>query len=431
MQVSKSFFYVLGLFCFILGVYYFTISQRSRAKTYVIVGGSSAGVSAALKLRELNKRCKIVCITAENEEPYNRCKLDKLLAGKYQEEDITILGYQEADLYGIKLMMGKKVTQIDRNRKIVRLGKKKSILYDKLFLATGTTPIKLSIPGSNAVGVYNFHDKHEVYQIVEYMVDRTIKNVIVLGAGFSGLESANAFLGLAEHVHVIDSYDSMLHDRLDKTAHSLVTKRIKLAPLTFHSNCTVNEIVVDKGFVKGVILSNGKNIDADLVIYAIGQTPNIELAKRAGLALYKNGISVDQHMRTSDPDVYAGGDSVYVTDVLTDQMVQSTKWGDAGKQGKVAASNMVGQQSTYAGTLVVNKSKLFNLKIVTCGPVVDCPADCQEVVKKDSDRYAKLILRNNKIKGFLFVGDEKPKNLKEICKLARLQQDIDLNQLQL
>ena len=146
--------------------------------------------------------------------------------------------------------------------------------------------------------------------------------------------------------------------------------------IALYTNETVVEVLQADGRVTGVRLASGKHLDADMLIIAVGVRPNVALAQQAGIVLGQTGIMTDEHMRTSVPTIYAGGDVAMVKDQLTGEYVQSRTWPDAMLQGLVAAHGMAGKHKIYPGVATVTSSAFFGLKIAACGPLQ--PGNAQE-----------------------------------------------------
>jgi NAD(P)H-nitrite reductase large subunit len=170
------------------------------------------------------------------------------------------------------------------------------------------------------------------------------------------------------------------------------------------TNKYVKDLVGKKSYVQEVILSDGVRIPADMVIFAIGARLNTGILVQTGAVLYNRGVVVDDYMKTSLPDVYAGGDIVQVKNKLDGSFIQSCMWPDAMMQGMIAAHNMADIDRQYPGAVIVTSSTFFDIKFASCGPIATPPKFYESVVKKGKGYYYQYLLHKNILKGFLLIG---------------------------
>jgi len=393
-------------------------------KTYIVIGASAAGIGALTKLRTLDNTATIICVTAEKDMPYNRCLLADYLAGTKTIDDVST---KKSDFFAannITLMLDSKVIKIVPDHHKIILHSGQELTYDKLFIGAGRSTGMPKIPGSELDGVFPFYDLRDVTKILDYITQYQPKKAVIIGAGLSGVECADALTNHGIPVTIIERAAHALPNQLDPAGAELLTRIMQSKNVIVRANASIQEISCDKNTstidkrVAHVILSNQEKISCDLVIFAIGARTNSWLASDAGLEVLGNGIKVNDFMQTSNPYIFAGGDICMVKDKLTNDVIQSCLWTDAMMQGMTAAHGMVGVSKEYAGTLIVTSSHIFDTTFVTCGPVTNSSHTYQEVIKQDDTFYHKFLIHEKKLKGFIMVG-----NVDNVGKLRKLMQE--------
>ncbi len=375
--------------------------------TYLIIGNSAAGISALNKLWQLDPAGSVLCISDEQERPYNKCFLADYLSGEKKEGQIfTKIFHPNVDF-----LFEKKVIAIDRERKTVKLSDNSEVQYGKLLLATGSSPFIPPIAGMDAVGVFTFHTLCDTNQILSYIKQSDFSHVTIIGAGLSGLEAADALCSQNLDVTVIERSAHVLSNQIEKEAASFIQERMQQQGISFMPNQEVTEILSSHGKVNGVMLSNGLYIPTHTVICATGLKPNSELAQSADIRLIGNSVWVDKYMRTSDEHIYAAGDVVVVKDQLTHELVRSSTWPDAMHQGLIAAHAMSDNAKAYPGVVTVISSAFFGVKFAACGylpqfhkgegyTIVSC--------KGNADEYCKMFIKDGVPAGFIMMGTTLP-----------------------
>jgi 3-phenylpropionate/trans-cinnamate dioxygenase ferredoxin reductase subunit len=318
------------------------MTQRS---TFVIVGGGLAGAKAAEALRTEGFDGRVVLIGDETERPYNRPPLSKdYLQGKTEKEKIYVHPEEWYVDNDVELRLNCRVTAIDGVAHELTLQSGERIGYDKLLLTTGSSPRPLKVPGSDLEGVLYLRRVADCEAIKAAFV--TAKRVAIIGAGWIGLETAAAARAAGVEVTVLETAELPL-----VRVHGPEVGEIFLNLHTHHGvtmdmNVQVAEITGVDHRATGVRLADGRQIDADVVVVGVGITPNTELAGAAGLTI-DNGIVVDEHLRSSDPDVFAAGDVANTWYPWLDRHLRLEHWSAALNQGPVAAANMMDRAVAY------------------------------------------------------------------------------------
>lgn len=276
-------------------------------QTVVIIGGGQAGYQTAASLRQQGFAGKVTIVNNEPGLPYQRPPLSKgYLLGTLTAQHLLHRNEKWYAGQDVEVLAGHAI-EIDRAGKHVVLEDGSALAYDHLVLATGARNRELPVPGADLAGVFGMKTQADADAVSERV--RAAKNVVVIGAGFIGLEFASVAAKLGAKVHVLE-----LSDRPMARALSVPTsQRFRAAHegwgVTFDFGLGLDRIEGENGEVRRVITSDGRALEADLVVYGIGVVPNTSLAEETGLAV-SNGILVDAQLRTSDPNISAVGDAV-------------------------------------------------------------------------------------------------------------------------
>jgi NADPH-dependent 2,4-dienoyl-CoA reductase/sulfur reductase-like enzyme/nitrite reductase/ring-hydroxylating ferredoxin subunit len=306
-------------------------------KTIVIVGAGGAGSAAAEMLRREGYQGRLTLLDGEAEVPYDRTNLSK----SFSPDDEQYIALRPPGFYaelGIDLVQGQ-VSSLDVSGRRVLLADGSAHPYEALLLATGAEPLRLDIPG---------HDRPHVHVLRSLADHRAIMDgaaqarwAVVLGASFIGLEVAAALLDLGLEVHVVAPDEAPLVRILGPELGAMVQALHQEKGIVFHWLQTAAAIEA-----KAVVLHNGKQLPADLVVAGIGVRPRLALAEAAGLALDR-GVVVDGYLQTSVPGVYAAGDIARWPDPHTGEHIRVEHWALAQRQGQTAARNMLGQRQRF------------------------------------------------------------------------------------
>jgi 3-phenylpropionate/trans-cinnamate dioxygenase ferredoxin reductase component len=312
---------------------------------FVIIGGSLAGVKAAESLREGGFGGSIVMLEAEHDLPYDRPPLSKgALKGEETYDSATLhpqSWYADND---IDLRLGQKAERIDLSAHEVHVGQQGGLRYDKLLLATGSRVRTLDVPGADAGGVFYLRTREDSQRLQKRFEDRP--DVVVVGAGWIGMEAAAAARGYGCAVSIVEPQATPLHSVLGPEVGQVYADLHTGNGVDLRVGEGVAEFVTEDGQVTGVRTSGGDVLSADMVVVGVGVLPNTALAEVAGLEV-DNGVLCDQALRTSDPDVYAAGDIAHWFNPLLGQRVRVEHWANAHDGGLTAGRSMLGQDVVY------------------------------------------------------------------------------------
>ena len=313
---------------------------------FIIVGGGLAGALAAETLREEGFDGRITLLGEEPHRPYERPPLSKdYLQGKAARD--SIFAHPEpwyAD-HAVELRLGTAVTSLDPALRTVTTATGEQLGYDKLLLTTGSTPRRLNVPGADLDGVHYLRSVDDSERI-KAGFDQAHR-VAIIGAGWIGLETAAAARNAGVDVTLLERSELPLLHVLGPETAPIFADLHRDHGVDLRSQVAVAELSGRNGAVTGVILSDGSRIEADMVLVGVGITPNTQLAAHANLDV-DNGILVDEHLRSSDVNIFAAGDVANAYNPRLGRHLRVEHWANARRQGAVAGKTMLGQDAIDA-----------------------------------------------------------------------------------
>ncbi|WP_174186726.1 NAD(P)/FAD-dependent oxidoreductase [Nocardia barduliensis] len=321
----------------------------SSDRHFVIVGGGLGAAKLAEALRARDFEGLVTLIGAEEHLPYERPPLSKEhLAGKKSLPEFTVDPGQWYRDHHIDVRLGTTVTGLDPAAKTVTLPDGSTLSYDKLALATGSTPRTLPVPGADAPNVYTLRTIEDSDTLIELF--RSARRIVIIGAGWIGLEVAAAARAAGVEVTIVERADLPLRAVLGPEMAQVFADLHRANGVDFRFEAQVEAITTEEAIAtdvaNGVRLADGSTIEADAVLVAVGARPNVELAADAGLAV-DDGVLVDERLATSDPDIVAVGDIAAQQHPVLGRRVRVEHWANALNQPAVAAETMLGKQAAY------------------------------------------------------------------------------------
>jgi NAD(P)H-nitrite reductase large subunit len=301
--------------------------------------------------------------------------------------------------------LGLEATRIDTDERVVETADGRAIGFDKLLIAVGGRPIvPANVVGADADGVFTFTSWDDARHIQRYIDENNVDKAVVVGGGLIGLKSVEALVGLGIQVTVLELADRILSVTFDQVASDMARRSLEGVGVDVHCGTTVKEIKQQEGKASGVVLRDGTDMPCSMVIFAVGVVPNTALVADTGIDV-ERGILVDDHMRTSVDGIYAAGDVAEAAELLSGVRRPIPIFPNAYRHGAIAGSNMAGAERRYEGGLAMNAVDICGLPTVSVGRTVAEEND--EVLStcdQDASLYKKIVLRNEKIVGAIFVG---------------------------
>lgn len=352
----------------------------------VIVGGVAGGATAAARIRRLDENAEIIIFERSGYVSYANCGLPYYIGGEISDKEDLFLQTPEGfwSRFKIDVRTLHEVTKINRDRKTVTVLNKHSgnvfeESYDKLILSPGAKPVMPDFCKGNCSNIFTLRTVEDTLKIREFTDNYSIKTAVIIGGGFIGLEMAENLKNRGIDVTVIQKGDHLLNT-VDSDIASFIHTNLRTKGINILLNANV------KSIEKNIVITDCKEIPADMVIVSVGVSPENTLAKDAGLALgVKGAIAVSDNMQTSDDDIYAVGDAVEVINFISKDKAVITLAGPANKQGRIAADNICGINSTYKGTQGASVIKLFDMTVASTGMT-------ETQLKNSNIDYEKVIL---------------------------------------
>jgi nitrite reductase (NADH) large subunit len=363
----------------------------------VIVGN---GMAAARLVDELAKaalgRYAVAVIGDEPRLAYNRVLLSSVLAGETTTQDIELRPASWWSERGVTLKYGCRATEIDVGRRELKIAGDESIPFSKLVLTTGSSALRLNVPGADLAGVHTFRDSRDVDLLLTLAAQK--KRVVVVGGGLLGLEAAYGLAKAGAPVTLIHLMDRLMERQLDASAGALLKSLVERKGVEILLSANTARIHGETR-VEGVELVDGRRIDADAVIFAAGIRPNIALAREAGIAVNR-GIVVDDHLQTGAADIYAIGECAEHRGICYG-LVEP-----AYEQGRVLAQHLAGRAAAYRGSIVATNLKVSGVSVFSAGDFIGGEGS-EALVLTDVNHgtYKKLVITDGKLTGAVLIGD--------------------------
>src|ERR1700754_3436847 len=370
---------------------------KALSEPLVIVGN---GMAAARLVDELVKtslgRYAIAVIGEEPRLAYNRVLLSSVLAGETAPHDIELTPANWWRDRGVTLKYGCRATEIDVGRRELKIAGDESIEFSRLVLATGSSPLRLNVPGGELPGVHTFRDSRDVDLLLALAARR--KPVVVVGGGLLGLEAAYGLAKAGTPVTLLHLMDRLMERQLDAPAADLLKTLVERKGIRVMLNADTARIV-GEGAVEGVELADGTLIEADAVVFAAGIRPNTSLAKDAGLSVNR-GVVVDDALQTSASDIFALGECAEHRGICYG-LVEP-----AYEQAGVLAGHLAGRGTAYKGSVVATNLKVSGVSVFSAGDFIGADGS-EQILLSDVKRgaYKKLVISDGRLTGAVLIGD--------------------------
>ncbi|MCH7340008.1 nitrite reductase small subunit NirD [Acinetobacter higginsii] len=365
----------------------------------VLIGNGLAGMRCLEDLLDMAPdRYNVTVIGEEPWGNYNRIMLSPVLSGEKTIDDIMLHPHAWYRDKGIQFIADDPAIKIDRTRKVVHTEKGESVDYDRLIIATGSSPFIPPVQGVDLKGVISFRDIYDVNTMIKYCESK--KNAVVIGGGLLGLEAAYGLKQRGMNVTVLHLMDRIMERQLDGRASRMLRHSIEQKGINIITEANTEALIGEAGHVSQVRLKDGTVLDADLVIFAVGIRPNIALAQSAGLRCNR-GILVNDTMQTFDPSIYAVGECIEHRN-QTFGLVEPL-WG----QAFICATHLAEHGSlTFKSPTVPTQLKVSGVDVFSAGNF-EPKEDYEDIILNDDKRqiYKRIIIQKDKVIGAVLFGD--------------------------
>jgi len=371
--------------------------SEKNAKHYLIIGGGIAGVSTAETIAKNEPEAKITIICEEACLPYFRINLTMYLSGSMEADRLTM---HPADWYSernIKLLLNTIATRVDPQKQTIQLHDGSELSYDTLILANGASPFVPPIKGVELEGVKTLRTIEDADAILAS--SQHAAKVVCIGGGLLGLEVAGAIAESGGEVVVLEAQPWLLPRQLDEQASQHLQKRIEAQDVRVLLNVQTEAIRGD-GRVEKVLLADGRELPADLVVISAGVRPNLDLARSADLKMNR-GVLVDSAMRTSDENILAVGDVCEFNGKVYGQ------WIPANTQGKIAGLTAVGKEAAFEDWSPAALLKVMGFNLYSIGKIAPSEPDEFVIAGERDGNYYSFLLDQSNILGAILIGDTK------------------------
>jgi len=369
---------------------------------YVIIGNGAAGNAAAAAIRDRDPAAEMLILSDEPQPAYFRPLITNLI-DEIQPKDLYFpagaASPQEAEV-----QLGMRVLGLDVEAKQLNLQDGRTCSFDRLLLATGASALVPDLPGWPGPGTFVVRTLADAQGLAQ--ATREARDIVVIGAGRVGLKAGLSLRQRGLAVTLVEQGPWVAPMQFDEVAGLILGRALEAQGLGLCLGQSVAAVKRDGKRIQGVVLEDGRFLEAEVVVAAVGVRPNVELAREAGLAV-NQGILVDKRLRTSAPEIYAAGDVAETTDLVTGQSLVSGLWTNAVEMGRLAGSNMAGASLEYPGAWAVcNSLEVAGIPTVALGLTNPVLAEEYEVYRSRRDTtYRKLVCQGGVLVGALLIGD--------------------------
>jgi NADPH-dependent 2,4-dienoyl-CoA reductase/sulfur reductase-like enzyme/rhodanese-related sulfurtransferase len=347
----------------------------------VVIGGVAAGPKAACHCKRLMPEADITILDQDSLISYGGCGIPYYVSGDVDDEDeLRKTSYRMTrdatffhDAKGVKVRTQTRALAIDRRKKCVEVedvvsGAKDTVPYDKLVIATGSQPFVLPIPGTDLDGVYTISDLHKAIAIKKQLIMGKVGRAVVIGGGAIGLEMAEAFADLwGAETSVIEFMPQVLPRIIDAPFAAMLQNHMRNHGVNIYTSEGALSIEADENGKVCRVVTPKRTLDTDIVVMSAGVRPRTQLAREAGLLVSPLGIVVNNRLQTSDPDIYAAGDCIETTNLVTGKKFFAPLGSLANREGRVVGDNLAGIHSTFPGVVGSFVMKAFESCIGATG----------------------------------------------------------------
>jgi NAD(P)H-nitrite reductase large subunit len=369
------------------------------ALRHLIIGGGTAGMNAIRTIREEEtERSTITLVSAE--KPYSRMVLPYYLDRSIAESHVFTATAKVLDGWGVTRHLGKRATALDPKANVCTLDDGTTVEYDDCLVATGSSAVRARVPGADGPGVHSFWTLDEARGVLAQIQPGS--HVVMVGAGFIAFTILNSILALGAKLTIVEVAPRILPRMIDDTGAGLVEAWLKRHGVSVRTGARLTKIEDVKGRQR-LTFTGGGDLVADVVIMATGIRTNLDWLKGSGV-MVNQGIVVDDHLRSSVPNVYAAGDVAEGRDLISQANAVHAIEPTAQEHGRIVGANMAGKDVRYRGSLIINIVEVCHLDVASFGAWDDANAETASGVKADRPAYRKLLWRGDRLTGAIILG---------------------------
>ena len=364
----------------------------------VVVGNGMAGMACLEQILRHSPRYRVTVFGDETHVNYNRIQLSSVLAGEKEADEIVLNSLEWYREHHIDLRLGVRITGVDAVNRTVTGDDGTVTHYDKLLLATGSSPLIPQMAGSDKEGVFCFRNLNDTQALLDRV--RPGLKTVVIGGGLLGLEAARGLQLRGADVTVVHLMSTLMERQLDTQGGQYLQSKIEELGVKVLLSHNTTAIMGD-GRVEGVAFVNGYRMEADLVVIAVGIRPNVALGREAGLTINR-GIVVNDYMETSDPAIFAVGECAEHRGIVYGLVAPLYE------QGKVLAATITGNRGPrYEGSVPEARLKIMGVDVFSAGFVQDNASGIECIRYEDASLgiYKKLVLKDGRLAGVILIGD--------------------------
>lgn len=356
----------------------------------LIIGGGAAGASCAARLRRVFEQAEITILEKTSEISIANCGLPYYCSDVISDRNNILVSNPETfkNLFNIDVKLNCEIIEIDSENRKVKTITGESLSYDKLVLALGASPVIPNIEGINNNKIFTVRTLEDADKIKEFIKKNNVKNAVVIGGGFIGVEMAENFAHINLNTSLVELSNQILAP-IDLDVVAFAQNQMRENGVNLYLQDGVKRFEQEN-----IVLNSDKKIPYDIAVLSIGVKPETKIAKDCGLQLgLHDSIKVNEFMQTSNPDIYAAGDSVEVTDFITDSQTLIPLAGPANRQGRIIADNIAGTKSGYKKTQGTAVVKVFDLTVASVG-------NNEKQLQKKNISYKKVHIWGNSHAGY-------------------------------
>lgn len=368
---------------------------------YVIIGSGPGGIFAAEAIRRRDSTSPITLVSDESAIAQSPVMLTYWIGGNVPQEGIFFRDSSWAEKNRVDLKLARQAIALQTPRKRLTLKSGEEIPYERLLIASGSSPISLPITGAGLKGVHCIHRVSDAKAILSGI--SSLRQVLIIGGGFVGLKLAGHLKERGIRAMILEKETRLAPRMFDQRASLFLIDLLAQQGIRVETGIEPEEILGKAGRVCGVRVKDGRTIPGQMVIQSVGVRPNTQFLTGSGIVTEK-GIPVNARMETNVPDVYAAGDVAETLDSITGEKVNNATWPVASRQGTIAGTNMAGGNLACQHNFPTNPLNLFGVHVLAAGHCNE-EAEGEALAEEAKGSYRRVLLKSGRLTGFILIGE--------------------------